>query len=270
VARIASLSTSVPTIQGDLSDAHVMEHAFSLLRNGAGETSAPATVVHLAGMSDAAEASLNRDKAFETNVGLTQKLLEHSLRNGVEHFVFASTGYVYGVTGILPANEDSPVHPESVYAATKLAAENLVRDRASEYSLGADILRISNVYGPDSPPSTVVGRILQTARERQPISVRSREPVRDFIFIDDVVSAVVKLIESERGNGCRVYNVSSGIGISVGCLVDNIEALARGTPPDFRDGGSEDRLVLSNDALKTQTTWSPEYSLADGLRASLA
>jgi nucleoside-diphosphate-sugar epimerase len=257
-------------IQGDLSDYSVMERAFLVLQRGEGESLAPTTVVHLAGMADASEASLNPNRAFQVNVGLTQKLLEYSGRKGVEHFIFASTGYVYGLTGTLPANEDSPVHPESVYATTKLAAESLVRDHASKYGLKADILRISNVYGPDSPPSTVVGRILQLARERNPILVRSREPVRDFIYIDDVVNAIVKLIEFARGDGCRVYNVSSGIGTSIGCLVDTIEAIERGTQPDFSDAGSEDRLVLCNDALKAQTTWCPQYSLADGLRACLA
>jgi len=247
-----------------------MERAFSALEPGEDGSFAPITVVHLAGLADAAEANRSRDKAFQTNVELTKDLLEHSVHNGVQQFIFASTGYVYGATGSLPASESAPVCPDSVYATTKLVAENLVRDYASEFKLKTDILRISNVYGPDSPPSTVVGRILQMARERQPLSVRSREPVRDFIYIDDVVNAMAVLIESERGDGCRVFNVSSGIGISVGCLVDTIEALGRGASPDPCDAASEDRLVLCNDALRAQTRWHPEYSLADGLRACLA
>lgn len=260
--------TSVPAhvVTGDLFNAGVRAEAFGSLGANINE----AVVVHLAGLADATFARTNRTYAFASNTSLTQVVLDSAVAaTGVSRFVFASTGYVYGI-GKVPFDENQTPDPRSVYAASKLAAEALVHGYAQETQIAGEILRIANVYSADSPESTVSGRILAQLRRGENVRVASRLPVRDFIFVHDVVSAICAILESKRTVGCRITNVSTGIGVSVGMLeATAMAAVGRTAAMTESTYSATDCLILANQTLRERTGWSPQYSLLDGLKATL-
>ncbi len=225
----------------------------------------PAAVFHMAGMVNTRSCNMDPQRAFETNVALTMTALEFCRRNNVERFVFPSTGLVYGDGLGRPATEGDPAVARDVYTATKLASEQMIRGYASSYGLAAVTARLSNVYGPGSPPDTVAGAILKQVREGGDVVLRDLSPVRDFIRIDDVVDGLVALLVSMDGPGCRIVNLSTGVGTSVRGLAESMCRAASVPLKRIRSAASQPRrissLVLDNSLLVQRTGWRPRYLL---------
>gem|GEM_PF-1631828 len=264
VDRCLTGSARWVTIEGDLLVEDTRVAAFSALLGHDAERKA---VVHLAGLSDSTVASDQRTQAFIANVQLTQRMLESAISFGAPRFLLASTGLVYARENQGRIVENAPVMPRSVYAATKLAAETIVQGYAVEGLVGCEILRLSNVYGPESPENTVIGRILGQMRRGEPVAVMSREPVRDFIFVDDVASAICGILQSEDETGCRITNISSGVSSSVGEVVDIAQAVSAGIALKINE--LPDRVMLCNEAIRNRIGWQPRHTLPEGLRACL-
>ena len=260
---------SVATINGDLLDAAVRARAFALLRDCGEHESA---IIHLAAESNVAIASAGHGAVFNTNVLLTRLMLETAATENISRFLFASTGYVYGKSGIAPIPEDQVPRPQWIYSATKLAAEALVQGYSTECGITGTILRMSNVYGPDSPDSTVVGHILSQLQKRKTVNLASRTPVRDFIFIDDVTECICALLELPATAVEDIFNISTGIGTSAGALADIATAMTSGATfrAESLDPNNKDCLILSNERVRERTGWAPRHSIADGLRLCLA
>lgn len=267
--RLPAGATSDTAIVGDLLDDALRARVTSALRDDNGGASA---IVHLAAESDIAAASGRPDALFRTNVLLTQLMLESAAEAGASRFIFASSGYVYGTSHSAAFSETNVPCPQRIYSASKLAAEALVQGYSAECGFAGTSIRISNVYGPDSPPSTVAGRIIDQLRRRQPVDVATRLPVRDFIFVDDVADAIRALLATPASAAASVLNVSTGIGTSVGALVDTAVAAANGSvfQPAAPDPTSADRLVLNNKRICELAGWSPQRRLLDGLRLCFA
>lgn len=267
-AREAHGADGCTPIAGDLAAPTVRQAAMSaLVRQGAERCA----LIHLAAFADAAAVRLQCAQAFASNVQLTQQLLETAVEFKVPRFLLASTGLVYSAASASPIVEDAPLAPRSYYAATKLAAEALVQGYAAEGCLRGEIFRLSNVYGPDSPENTVSGRILAQLRRREAIQVATREPVRDFIYVDDAASAICAHLENSGTQACRVTNISSGRGVSIGELADTANAIYLGqqAPEPGQASDTADRFVLCNDLLRGGFGWNAQFTLIDGLRACL-
>ena len=264
--RIDEFSGIEDHVQGDLLDEKVRSRALQ----GLFRHKENSVVIHLAGLNNVAACRSNAGDAFNENTILTLRILESMKSSGVKRLLFASTGHVYGQTGTAPVAETALPHPFSIYAASKLAAEALMEVYAKEAAFACEILRFSNVYGPESPEETAVGTVLsQVAGGAKNISVADPFPIRDFIYIDDAVHAMRLLLRQELCPGCRVTNVSTGTATSIGQLVNEALVAGGGVPQSFNNIVSEDRLLLSNAVLKTRTGWSPRYSLSAGLKACL-
>ncbi len=178
---------------------------------------------------------------------------------------------VYGNRGFQPVTEDAAPSPSSIYAATKLAAEVLVEGYAADSGFACDIVRLSNVYGADSPESTVAGTVIRQAREGRRIQVRSLSQVRDFIYVDDVIQGFMALLQTGGESGCRVVNLSSGVGISIADLVRAV-LQASGLPSDGVPpvDQCDEAIVLANGRMVATTGWRPTHTLLEGLRSSIS
>ncbi|MGH7831453.1 MAG: NAD-dependent epimerase/dehydratase family protein [Candidatus Binatia bacterium] len=257
-------------IRGDLADRGVVRKALEALT----EKSLPdpsRAAIHLAAAANAQTFTEESPKVFEENVVRTFELLEECRRAGVRRFVFPSTGLVYGRGGSEPFTEESLPKPGSFYAATKFAAEALVRGFAADYGFSCDIVRLSNVYGPQSGENTVVGRILRQIRHGKNIQVCALSPVRDFIYVDDAASGFVRLFRAGAEPGYRVFNLSTGVGTSIRELA-RTAAMVAGRPvmdPDSPSETDADSVILSNDRLAARTAWKPAWTLVEGLKHSI-
>lgn len=275
IASVRKMSPNMPHVHklivGDLFDEAVRNKLMRGLHGAAGQS----VVIHLAGMNGVSACHSNPSSAIQSNTFLTAFLVESAVACGVKRFFFASSGLVYGsFSGLNPIEESLCPAPKSVYAASKLAAETMIQGYSIGRDISCEILRFSNVYGPESPSDSVVGTIISQLREGENVKTKSFDSVRDFIFIDDVIEAFRKLLLVKYQRGCTVTNISYGTGINIGQLVHHA-LRAAGLPPKNgsdvpSDISSDDQLVLSNTLLKSRTGWQPQYNIASGLRQCFA
>jgi UDP-glucuronate 4-epimerase len=133
----------------------------------------------------------------ESNLVGFVNLLEGCRRAAVGHLVFASTSSVYGGNRKLPFAETDPVdHPVSLYAATKRANELIAHTYSHLYSLPSTGVRFFTVYGPWGRPDMAYFSFTEAIRAGRPIKLFNRgDMARDFTYVDDVVEALVRLID---------------------------------------------------------------------------
>jgi nucleoside-diphosphate-sugar epimerase len=233
-----------------------------------------ATVFHLAGQSYVGKSRTDPLTTISTNVTGTAHLLEACRLISLKRIVFPSTALVYKKPNPIPIKETDAVQAGSVYAATKLACEELLRGYASDFGFTCRIVRLGNVYGPGAAIGSVAQIILRQVKDGGPVSIRTLSSVRDFIYRDDVLSGLIALANHANESGCEILNLSSGIPTSIrelaeaACSAGHIKPEIIETEPQL--GNIDDRLVLSIERLKEQTGWQPVWNLDDGLRQTLA
>jgi nucleoside-diphosphate-sugar epimerase len=175
-------------------------------------------VFHLAAIASV-PLSINKPKLVsEVNVSGTLNLLWESLRFNVKRFIFTSSCAIYGEPAYMPIDEEHPTNPVSPYAASKLSAEHYCRTFHKTYGLETVILRLFNAYGPRqerSPYSGVIAKFIDALKSGRVLTIfGDGEQTRDFIYVDDVVDA---LILASRHSECAgmTFNIGSGIETSI-------------------------------------------------------
>jgi dolichol-phosphate mannosyltransferase len=161
----------------------------------------------------------------DVNVGLVDELARWSSAHGAA-LIHAGSSSEYGTNCAGPA-EDAVASPNSLYAATKLAAANLLEDYARRDGLRARVLRLYSVYGPLEEPRRLVPEIVRRTLVGELPPFADPKTTRDFVFIDDVVDAFVAAALSAHdpeSAAFRVYNVASGEATS---MVDVAQAIAQ-------------------------------------------
>lgn len=224
---------------------------------------------HFAGIASAVECQNNPNSAYKGNVLLTLDVLEYCRGNGVNKFIFPSTGYVYGNHLDQPACEINPLISTNVYTSTKIAAEALIESYSNYYDMDCTVGRISNVFGRESSNETVSGKVINCVNKKQKIILNTLKPIRDFIYIDDVINAFLTILTDKKENKCSYYNISTGNPTSINNLA--VTACRMASLPlnyvvskKFRQY-SDTWLVLDNSKIKKAMNWKPEYTLEAGL-----
>ena len=140
--------------------------------------------------------------------------------NATPRVIFASTVTLYGLTEILPVSEETDPKPFTTYDLHKLFIEQHLEMATKNKIINATSLRLSNVYGPSLVSSSandrgVLNKITETAINNKDITIYGDgNYTRDYVFIDDVVSAFIDCAISDNTIG-RVFNVTSGVGYSI-------------------------------------------------------
>jgi UDP-glucose 4-epimerase len=180
-------------------------------------------VVHLAALIDPAD-SVRRPLLYhDVNVTGTVNILEASVKKGVGKFVFASSAAVYGDGNPLPLREDYPLRPVSPYAASKVSGEYYCKAFSECYGLGCVALRPFNVYGLGQGSNQYAGVITEFVKAGLRGDVLKvygdGSQTRDFVNVDDVAGAFVKVLEHGPLRG-EVFNVCTGATISINDLAE--------------------------------------------------
>jgi UDP-glucose 4-epimerase len=227
----------------------------------------PDAVVHLAAQADVGTSVADPVLDAEVNVLGTLNVLEAARAQGVQ-VVFSSTGgAIYGECD-RPAREDDERRPLSPYGTSKLAAEAYFATWNALHGAGHVVLRFGNVYGPRQLPKLeggVVAIFLDRLRAGEGVTIYGDgEQVRDFVYVGDVVDAVL----ASLGHGGGVFNVGTGTPTSVNELFEACRRVAGGEaraehaeerPGDLR------RSVLDVSRAGRELGWRPQTSLDDGL-----
>ena len=193
----------------------------------------------------------------------------------IEHLVYISSGgAVYGDVGSEPASENLPCEPLSVYGARKLAAETYLRVLCAKRNVTLTILRPSNPFGGRQEFKNGQGLLpllIHKAIHDEVLDLYDfGESIRDFIHIDDVADAVVKVMQQHAAG---VFNVSYGKGVKVLDLVDVVEQefehkfVKRFHPRRDFDVPS---IVLDNRKLSLRCGWRPKIGFRRGLKRYLS
>jgi UDP-glucuronate 4-epimerase len=161
------------------------------------KTEKPSRVVNLAAQAGVRYSLKNPHAYVDSNIVGFVNLLEGCRNHDVEHFVFASSSSVYGANTKMPFSVHHNVdHPVSLYAATKKANELMAHSYAHLYELSCTGLRFFTVYGPWGRPDMAYFLFTKAIYENRPINVfNNGEMQRDFTYIDDVIEAVVRLLD---------------------------------------------------------------------------
>ncbi|MDQ3996382.1 MAG: GDP-mannose 4,6-dehydratase [Gemmatimonadota bacterium] len=235
-------------------------------------------VFHLAGIAFVPAAAADPGEAYEVNVVGAVRLLgavDQRRRAGVTDPVVlvVGSGEQYGrhEAGDLPLAEAAAQCPLSVYAASKAAQEVAALHAARTQGLRVVATRSFNHSGPGQAghfllPALVARALEARADGRRAVAIGNREPIRDYLHVEDVAAAYLAL--AERGEAGQVYNVCSGEGVAVGELAATV--LQRvGVRADITTDPSLVRpvdlpaLVGSPAKLRRATGWSPRRTRAD-------
>jgi len=214
----------------------------------------------------------------------TMEIETVGLRNSVlaalqskANLIYLSSSAVYGnvAEGTL-SKEDDIVAPTSSYAVAKRYNELYLQAQHSENGLSATVLRLFNVYGPGQVETMVIPRFLSLALNAQPLSLfGGGRQTRDFVYIDDV--AQVAVLSAQIEGGYDIFNVGTGVPISIAQLAEMIRALTNSksaieTPPTppHRAPVEVSWSVGSTERLDQQLGFAPKTTLLDGLAYCLA
>ena len=233
-------------------------------------------VYHLAARVLVAESVLYPHEYNEVNVGGTVALLEAMRDVGVPRLVLASSGAIYGERAAQPVTEATAPNPQSPYAVSKLAAEYYAHTVGAFWGATTVALRIFNAYGPSQPllpsHSPVVPRFFEQALGGGSLVIfGDGRQTRDFVYVDDVVRALIAAATAE-GLAGRTINVGSGVETAISDLAQQVIALTDSSSNVIYspvESGGVSRLRADVSLARDLLGYKPQISLAEGLRKTL-
>ncbi len=233
-------------------------------------------VYHLAARVLVSESILYPREYNEVNVGGTVSVMEAMRDAGVRRVILTSSGAIYGEQAHQPVREDQPPNPQSPYAVSKLAAEHYVRAIGALWGIETVVLRVFNAYGPGQnlPPShpPVVPRFLRQAlRGGTLVIFGSGAQTRDFVYVDDVVDALVAAATASDVDR-RIINVGSGKETSINelaALVAKVVGQEVEVLHSPAESGGVSRLCADISLARQLLGYRPRVGLEEGLRRTL-
>jgi nucleoside-diphosphate-sugar epimerase len=181
------------------------------------------------------------------------------LAKDYRHVVYASSAVLYGDRWITPRKVTDQLSVTDTYTRIKHMSEISVLER------GGSVVRLANLYGLGMSATNVISHVLGQLGQNRTITMHSLSPVRDFLWIDDAVSALSILSEQQIAG---VFNVGSGQGMSIGEIVDLVQQAAgtRQSVSELRPLEQPSHLVLDIASTRQRLGWSPQTLPTVGVR----
>ncbi len=234
-------------------------------------------VYHLAARVSVPASILYPAEYNAVNTGGTVSLMTAARDAGVRRVVFASSGTVYGEQAQQPIPESAWPHPANPYAVSKLAAEGYVRAIGELYRIETVTLRIFNAYGPGqvaapSHPPVIPAFVTQILSGGSLIlhGVPAGSQTRDFVYVDDVVEALVRA-GTAAGISGGLYNIGSGTEVAIGEVVRLLEQATGHRAATLASGqsGGVARMCADISLAASELGWRPTVPLPEGLARTL-
>jgi UDP-glucose 4-epimerase len=248
-------------IVGDIRDQEITENV----------TKGMDAIIHFAANTGVPNSVEDPRLDMECNVIGIFNMLEAARIHGVKRFVFASSGAPAGEVEP-PIHEELPPHPVSPYGASKLAGEGYCSSYFKTFEIDTVSLRFGNVYGPGSKhKSSVVAKFIRLALEGKQVEIYGDgSQTRDFIYIDDLVDAVVKAGTVE-GIGGETYQIAAASETTLNELMDIMKPALKEKGIELNIKFGEKRLgdVMRNfsdtSKAKKQLGWQADTDLRIGM-----
>ncbi len=263
----------------DLKDKEMLDHLF--------ETYRPTHVINLAAQAGVRYSIENPYAYVDSNLIGFMNILEACRNYPVEHLLYASSSSVYGGNKIAPFSTNHNVdHPVSLYAATKKSNELMAHTYSHLYGIPTTGLRFFTVYGPYGRPDMAYYSFTKDILEDRPIKVYNHGMMeRDFTYIDDIVDAIVKLIDKvpvankewDEGRDeistsfapYKIYNIGNNNPVQLMRFIQALEtALGKEAEKIYMDMQPGDVLRTYADVsdLERDINFKPSTSIEDGLK----
>jgi len=261
--RLADILDKVQVHYLDLLD---RQSVFSLV-----EQIKPKTIFHLAAYG-AYPFQKEVDRIMAVNLHGTVILLDACTESGFSIFINTGSSSEYGFKQE-PMKESDILEPNSYYAVFKAAATHYCQYEAQSKKLPIITLRPFSVYGPYEEPTRLVPVLITKLFKGQVPPLASPEIARDYIYVEDMVDAYLK-VAVRPDLGGQIFNVGSGIQTSLKQIVDTAVRLNQ-AQVELEWGTMENRIWDQNvwqadiGKIKKMTDWQPRFNLEDGLRQSI-
>lgn len=226
-------------------------------------------IVHMAGKTFVPKSWEEPEEFFRTNTFGTLQILEFCRQHEIPMTYISA--YIYGPPEKNPIQETDRIDPNNPYAKSKYMAEELCEFYARQFGVKVSIIRPFNVYGAGQKENFLIPQIIGHAIKEDCIKVLDLAPMRDYIYLDDLLEAVFLTIE--KAPEYDVFNIGSGISYSVGEVIDMVQDIL----------GTHKRVECKNQVRKNELNnvvadisyagrvlgWHPAYTLKEGLAAMI-
>jgi GDP-4-dehydro-6-deoxy-D-mannose reductase len=225
--------------------------------------------VHLASRTFVPNAWKSPEGFIHSNISSTLNVLKYC-RNMKIPLIYISA-YIYGNQSSLPIREDAKINPSNPYAHSKYLCEEMCKYFSKVFDMDITILRPFNIYGPSQKDSFLIPEIIQQLKKSNTVRVNSFNPKRDYLYIDDLIEAII--IASKETTGLQIYNLGSGKSISVKDLINLIGKIIGKDIESFENNierlNEIEDVIADVSLAKKNLGWQPNINLEEGLKEIL-
>lgn len=231
----------------------------------------PDKIIHLASMVGVRDSIKHPHLYNEVNVGGFIHILEESVKNKVKHLVYASSSSVYGTNTNVPFTETDELHKlNSPYACSKMAMEIYARMYSQLYGLTNIGLRFFTVYGPRGRPDMAPYKFIHSIEKGIPIDkYGDGTTMRDYTYIDDIVSGIIGALDNHNGDICEIYNLGNSNPISLNQFIEICERVCgkKAVIREFENQRGDVPITYANiEKANKSFYYSPNMDVENGLR----
>lgn len=261
------LLENIEVVAGDVRDVHGVKDAAKGCE----------VIFHLAALIAIPFSYVCPDTYVDTNIKGTLNVLQAARELGTKRVLVTSTSEVYGTAKYVPIDELHPFQGQSPYSASKIGADRMAESFYRSFKLPVTIVRPFNTFGPRQSARAIIPTVItQLLAGKNEIKLGSLHPTRDLVFVKDTVRGFVAIAASDRTIGEEI-NIATQQEIAVGDLASKLIKAINPNAVITHDGARErpplsevERLLGSNEKLRSLTGWSPAWSLDAGLEETIA
>lgn len=231
-------------------------------------------IFHLASQTSGEISYYKPDLDFKYNLIGTSNIINWSINNKIKKFIFTSSVGVYKPSN-KTLDEESPIGPISNYGLNKYLSEKLIIHSLRRVKIPFTIFRLFNIYGPNQDLENLNQGILSIYMSyilnKKPIIIKGKlSRTRDFVFIDDVLKALLLSIKTQSLND-KIVNISSGKSITIRYLIHmllKISNVKKNYPIKIKDDTKFNINYIkgNSDKLNFLTGWKCTVNLAEGIK----
>lgn len=249
-------------IVGDIRDKSVLKKIFAKYR--------PDYCFHLAATSTVEEGQNNPSQTCDTNINGAINILEFSRIYDTKKIIIASTSHVYGNNPNVPYTEDNFPQPSRIYETSKTCVDLIAQSYANSFGMPIQIPRFVNIYGPgDFNLARLIPKTMKQVIDGR-VKIWGGDTTRDYLYIDDAISAYFRLMDVANTGKNKVVNFGSGKPLTVLQLVKKIIEISGKDIPIRIEKESGRKLEVKQQYLALEKAhqifqWHAQISLKEGL-----
>ena len=223
-------------------------------------------VFHLAGLAEIIPSINEPKKYFINNTLGTLNVLEAAKKVKIKKFIYAASSSCYGFPKKVPIKENNKIDIKHPYAFTKFLGEETVIKYANFFGMPNISCRFFNVYGPrlntKGQYGAVFAKFLTQKQSKKPLTiVGNGNQTRDFIYVEDLIDALIKLMRSNLKN--KIYNLGSGEETSINQIARIIGGKKIFIPKTLNE---PNRSCANISKIKKDINWNPKISINEGVK----